>query len=88
MSYEVKCYNIKPNNTKRWLVLGTTKEYIVTHNSCTCRDFILKTTKKEKAFCKHLSLLENAIQKNEFDSYDITIQEYRQLREYLMELKK
>ena len=88
MSYEVKCYNIKPHNNKRWLVLGTTKEYVVTQNSCTCRDFILKTTKKEKAFCKHLVLLENAINKKEFDTYDITIQEYKQLRNYLMEFKK
>ena len=88
MSYEVKCYHINPNNVKRWVVLGTTKEYLVTHNSCTCRDFLLKITKKEKAFCKHLALFHTAFTKKEYDTYYITIQEFRSLRPYFFELKK
>ena len=88
MSYEVKCYHIRPNNIKRWIVLGTTKDYLVTHNSCTCRDFLLKIAKKETAICKHITLFHDALVKKEFDTYYITIQEYKSLRPYLMELKK
>ena len=88
MSYDVKCYSIQPNKTKRWLVLGKTKEYLVTNNSCTCRDFLLKLTKKEKDVCKHIILLRESIQNKEFDIYKISNQEYRKIRMYLLELKK
>ena len=88
MSYEVKCYNITPNNITRWIVLGKSKEYLVTKYSCTCRDFLLKLTKKENGTCKHISLLKESIRYNEFDKYDINTQEFRKLRYYLMEFKK
>ncbi len=88
MSYNIKCYTIKPNNIKRWLVIGRTKEYLVTEKSCTCKDFLLKLTKKEQGICKHIMLLQDSIKNNEFDIYEITTQEYRKLRFYLLELKK
>ena len=88
MSFNVKCYSIQPNNNKRWLVLGKTKEYLVTKTSCTCRDFLLKLTKQEFGLCKHIVLLEESIKKGEFDTYIITNQEYKKLRPYLLELKK
>lgn len=88
MSYDVKCYLIQPNNIKRWLILGKTKEYLVTEKSCTCRDFLMKLTKKEQGKCKHIVLLKESINTNEFDTYSITIQEFRKLRPFLLELKK
>ena len=88
MSYEVKCYNIKPNNITRWLVLGKSKEYLVTQYSCTCKDFLLKLTKKENGTCKHILLLKESIKNNKFDKYNISNQEFRKLRYYLMEFKK
>lgn len=88
MSFNVKCYIIKPNNIKRWLVLGKTKEYLVTEKSCTCRDFLLKITKKEQGICKHIVLLNESIKNSEFDTYEITTQEFRKIRYFLLELKK
>ncbi len=88
MSYEVKCYTILPNKSKRWLVLGKTKEYMVTRTSCTCHDYLLKIAKKEPGICKHLQLLHDSIENNAFDNYEISNQEYRKLRYYLLDLKK
>lgn len=88
MSYNVKCYLIQPNNIRRWLVLGRIKEYLVTEKSCTCRDFLMKLTKKEQGECKHIVLLKESIEKNEYDTYTISIQEFRKLRYFLLELKK
>lgn len=88
MSFTVKCYKIQPNNITRWVVLGKNKEYLVTHSSCTCRDFLLKITKKEVTDCKHILFLKNALKTKEFDEYSITIQEFKIIRDYLMEFKK
>lgn len=88
MSYFVKCYIVQPTNCKRWLILGKTKEYLVTKDSCTCRDFLTKLLKKEQSKCKHILLFLSALETKEFDTYEITISEYRELRPYLLELKK
>jgi predicted nucleic acid-binding Zn finger protein len=88
MSFSVKRYIIKPNNVSRWLVIGTSKEYLVTPYSCTCKDFFIKITKKEKSICKHIALLNDAMKTNEFDSYEISIQEFKKLRQFLFEIKK
>lgn len=88
MSYEVKCYIIQPNNSIRWLVLGKTKEYLVTKYSCTCRDFLTKTRKNEIKKCKHIISYLKALENNMFDSYNISISEFREIRPYLLEIKK
>ena len=88
MSPLVKCYSIQPHGSKRWVVLGTAKEYLVTLYSCTCRDFMSKTLKKDDKKCKHIIALQEALQKGEFDMYTISTQEYKELRPYLLEIKK
>ena len=88
MGYFVKCYIIQPTNSKRWLILGKTKEYLVTQDSCTCRDFLTKLLKKEQGKCKHMLLFLNALETKEYDTYQITTSEYRELRPYFLELKK
>ena len=88
MSFPVKCYIISPNNNRRWIVIGKTKEYLVTEFSCTCRDYLSKIMKKEGAKCKHMIQYLQALESNQYDTYNISAQEFRDLRPYILELKK
>lgn len=88
MGNPVKLYNIIPGDKKRWIIIGKNREYFLTEFSCTCKSFQLITSKKEKKDCKHLVLLKNAIESFEYDIYNITIPEYKNLRPYLLQIKK
>lgn len=88
MGFSAKKYVIAPTNIVRWFVIGSGREYFVNLNSCSCKSFQLKISKKEYNDCKHIKLIKDAIISNEFDLYEISIQEYQNIRPFLLELKK
>ena len=87
MSYNVKKYIVVPGDKERWLVIGKTREYFITNNSCSCKSFQLIVSRRENTICKHLEEMKLAKVSNEYDTYVISIPEYQNLRRYLLQLK-
>lgn len=85
----VKKYVIKPGNIVRWLVVGKNREYLLNEYSCTCKSFQMQLSKKTFFYtCKHQTTLKNATTTGMFDSFEISIPEYQQLREFFLNIKK
>ena len=88
MSYAIKKYNIIPGNRERWIIVGKTREYFLTEFSCSCKSFQLIISRREKEICKHIKTVREAIKSGKYDSYDISIPEYQNIRDYLINNKK
>ena len=88
MTSIIKRYNIGLKPIYQWIVVGENNEYFVTTCSCTCKDFQLKVAKKQIKKCKHMISVENGKKSGAFDNFDISIQEWQNIRKYLFSIKK
>ena len=84
----VKKYLIKPGKTVRWLIVGKNREYLLNQYSCTCKSFQMELSRKTFRLCKHQKELIKATESGEYDSFAITIPEYQNLRNFLLNIKK
>jgi predicted nucleic acid-binding Zn finger protein len=84
----VKEYIISPMNNSRFFVVGKDKEYFVTRDSCSCESFQREVITGKQRVCKHIRALEIALQENQVDTFHISVEEYRELRKHLFEIKQ
>ena len=83
---KVKKYMITDAEIERWIVVGTTKDYIIVDdNYCSCYDFyhsVLQLHETDK--CYHLLAKKIAETTQQYDTFEITFQKFLKfLREWL-----
>ena len=72
---------------ERYIVVGN-KEYLVDENVCTCDDYQrqISSVKRDQPripLCKHILALRIAQSESKWDTFRISVEEYRALRPYL-----
>ena len=67
------------NSFERWVVVGTDSTYIVSEDFCSCYSFILDNLKKINQ-CKHITMLLEAKQSKNYDTFQISTEEYERIR--------
>lgn len=90
-SLSVKRYIIhldKDKETRERFVVVGNKEYLVGDDLCTCDNFLrqISTPKEESSKtpeCKHILALKIARNESKWETYHLSVEEYRQIRPYL-----
>lgn len=78
----VKKYTIIPSGTIRWVVVGKNRDYIVSDNFCSCKSFLLHLGEP----CKHITAMKEAKINGEFDSFELTFEEYDPIRKEFIDI--
>lgn len=72
----VKKYIIKPSHLVRWVIVGSSKDYLVSINFCPCHSFAVNKN------CKHILMLKDAMVSHNYDIFYLDSQEWKELRNY------
>jgi len=81
-------------NRERFVVVGQAGEYVVEDDACSCQDFRrhLESTREESGshktpLCKHCLALRLAREESGWETYYLSLEEYRSLRPYFWKRK-
>lgn len=86
--FNLKCYLIGPNKVERWIIVGTKREYTLTERSCSCHHFMVQAIRDQTQKCKHLKILEEAKDTNNFDTYHVEIDYWKVLQPHFFSVSE
>jgi len=78
----VNKYIVNPGEIERWIVVGKTKDYLVSDDFCSCKDFMLHIGKA----CKHIAEMKKARSSGNHERFNLTFEEFEPLRKEFLDL--
>ncbi|MHA1167219.1 MAG: SWIM zinc finger family protein [Candidatus Hodarchaeales archaeon] len=79
----VKKYIIIPGGSIRWVVVGKNRDYIVSDDYCSCKNFLLHIGDE----CKHIRAMKEARKNGDYDTFELTFEEYDPIRKEFLDIK-
>ncbi|MHA2297861.1 MAG: hypothetical protein ACXADA_17660 [Candidatus Hodarchaeales archaeon] len=78
----VKKYVLNPSGSERWVVVGKNRDYLVSDDFCSCIDFLLHLGKS----CKHIDEMNQAKKSGDYETFNLSFEEYEPLRKEFLDL--